>query len=272
MDDPDRAGESSRPLFRPAVYEDLAQGEHDLRRAFERAPSGVALAGTELISAAQPSEALYVLRRGWACRVRVWPDGRRAIPEIHLPGDLVGLGAALRARPADAVVTVEPVTFRALDAADVARLLTRPSTGAYLAWLAGEAQLRAERRADLIARFGARQRIAAMLLDFYERLRRRELIKAASYNLPLKQQQIGDHLGLTVVHVNRTLRQLREQKVAILDRHVVMIRDMERLRNLANDDFGTTSERAATDDGTPIGQPSRTPASAGAAGEPGAED
>jgi DNA-binding transcriptional regulator LsrR (DeoR family) len=47
------------------------------------------------------------------------------------------------------------------------------------------------------------------------------LIARPTFNLPLTQDQIGDHLGLTMVHVSRTLRRLREDKVALVDRQVV---------------------------------------------------
>jgi CRP-like cAMP-binding protein len=249
------------------VYEDLAQGERALRRAFERAASRIAPAGTELVSPERPSGELYDLRRGWACRVRELPDGRRVIPEIHAPGDLVGLDAAMRTRPASAVVTLEPATVRALDAQAVSRLLMLPSSAVYLAWLMSEAQLRAERRADMIARFEARERIAAMLLDLYDRLGRRELIQTTSYNLPLTQQQIGDHLGLTVVHVNRTLRQLREEKIVAVDSHVVMIRDLARLRQLASGEVGSGSEAAMVSATTFFERLSRRPLSERQGGE-----
>ena len=49
----------------------------------------------------------------------------------------------------------------------------------------------------------------------------------------LSQEQIGDHLGLTLVHVNRTLRRLREERIALVDRQVVIIQDIDRMRQLA---------------------------------------
>jgi DNA-binding transcriptional regulator LsrR (DeoR family) len=76
-------------------------------------------------------------------------------------------------------------------------------------------------------------RICVLLLDIHDRLRRRGLINRPTFNLPLTQEQIADHLGLTLVHVNRTLRRLREQKLVIVDRQVVIIMDMEQLRSLA---------------------------------------
>src|SRR5436305_1968420 len=59
------------------------------------------------------------------------------------------------------------------------------------------------------------------------------LIRRMTYNLPLTQEQIADHLGLTLVHVNRTLRRLREERIVLVDRQVVIIMNLERLREFA---------------------------------------
>jgi Crp-like helix-turn-helix domain len=52
-------------------------------------------------------------------------------------------------------------------------------------------------------------------------------------SLPLTQEQIADHLGLTLVHVNRTLRRLREERIALVDRQTVVILVFDRLRECA---------------------------------------
>jgi CRP/FNR family transcriptional regulator, anaerobic regulatory protein len=210
-----------RSRCHPALYEDLAQGERELHQMFREAPSRTVPAGTVLVTPDRQSQSLYMLHRGWACRVREWPDGRSIIPEIYVAGDLIGFETALRMRPDDEVAAIQPVTVQVLEADIVPTLFARRSTATYLAWLIGETQRRAERRAE-------------MLVDLHERLRRRDLVTAGSFNLPLTQQQIADHLGLTVVHVNRTLRLLREEKVAIVDKHVVILHDMTRLRLLAS--------------------------------------
>src|SRR5690349_5083813 len=116
------AGERNRTLCRPSLHEELAAGERDLRRAFDAAESRIVPAGAALISLGRPSEALFRLRRGWACRIAEWPDGRRVVREIHCPGDIIGLGAALRASSADTVVAAEALTVRALDVGIVAEL------------------------------------------------------------------------------------------------------------------------------------------------------
>ena len=96
-----------------------------------------------------------------------------------------------------------------------------------------EARRRSVELAVRIARLEALERIGAMLIDLYDRQRRRRLIARSSYNLHLTQQQIGDHLGLTGAHVNRVLRWLSHEDIALVKGYVVIIRDMPRLRRLA---------------------------------------
>ena len=74
-----------------------------------------------------------------------------------------------------------------------------------------------------------------MVLDFYKRLSSRRLITSMLYNLPLTQNQIGSYLGLTVVHVNRVLRSLRDESVVNLEKYCVTILNLEQLTKLAQD-------------------------------------
>ena len=79
----------------------------------------------------------------------------------------------------------------------------------------------------------ARGRLAMMSLDFYIRLSRRKLITGQIFNLPLTQIQIGNYLGLTVVHINRVLLSLRDDRIINLDRHCVTIIDLARRTSFA---------------------------------------
>src|SRR5262249_14259672 len=76
-------------------------------------------------------------------------------------------------------------------------------------------------------------RIAAVVLDIYERLRRRDLVSRPTFNLPLTQEQLADYLGITMVHVSRTLRRMREEGLLLMDRQVVIITDLDALRHAA---------------------------------------
>ena len=109
------------------------------------------------------------------------------------------------------------------------QLMADRSTAIYVAWLLGQRQRRADRLLAAITGLDARGRLAMMVLDFYARLRRRKLITGSMYNLPLTQLQIANYLGLTVVHINRTVRSLRDEQIVTLEKNCVTILDLERL-------------------------------------------
>jgi CRP/FNR family transcriptional regulator, anaerobic regulatory protein len=83
-----------------------------------------------------------------------------------------------------------------------------------------------------------------MLIDLYDRLRRRRLIAPSTFNLHLTQQQIGDHLGLTKEHVNRVLGSFARENIAFVERHVVIIRDMPRPQRLARGEEAIEARRS----------------------------
>ena len=123
------------------------------------------------------------------------------------------------------------------------QLMADRPTALYVAWLLGQRQRRADRLLAAITGLSARGRLAMMMLDFYARLRRRRLITGSMYNLPLTQLQIGNYLGLTVVHINRTVRSLRDEQIVTLEKNFVTILDFERLTVLA-ESRGTASSSA----------------------------
>jgi CRP/FNR family transcriptional regulator, anaerobic regulatory protein len=72
-----------------------------------------------------------------------------------------------------------------------------------------------------------------LLLDLHGRLHHAGLANGDAFRMPMTQQEIGDHLGLTLVHVNRVLRRLREAGIVTVQRGMVWVEEMERLANLA---------------------------------------
>jgi CRP-like cAMP-binding protein len=205
----------------------------ELRQLFRTSPVLTAAADATLIGRDQPVRSLYLLRRGWACRIRGLSQGRRSILDVYLPGDLVGFDTALLHHAPDEVVMLTHGAAQPLDAGRVLpALFANPRLALCLAWTAGEAQRRIERLATALRRCDAQERIALALVDFYLRLRERQLLSGFSYNLPLTQRQLGDYVGMTAIHVNRVLRNLRVAKIVVVENHVVMITDLARLMQL----------------------------------------
>lgn len=222
------------PVYAAAASEDLLTGTQLLRRAFTATPMHIATRDAVIVAAEDPSPPALLFHRGFAYRSFSMPDGRRSIVDILVPGDIAGMDHAVLGGGNHEIVAASAVSYRQLSAGEVRELMVNPQIALRVLALAGETRWRADRHMTAITRFDARGRIAALLLGIYDRLRRRELILRPSFNLPLTQDQLADHLGITMVHVSRTLRRMREERIVLVDRQVVIILDLEALRLAAS--------------------------------------
>ena len=215
-------------------------GMRRLRGAFLEAESRSVEAGAMVISPHQSDPPAFLIGRGFAYSATILANGRRAITDIHLPGDIVGIENVMMGRTSHAaVVAADNLHFRPLSAAVIRHLMADPHVPMSILELAGEARRRADQHMVGLSRLDARERLCAFLLRIYERLWRRNLITRRTFALPLTQEEIADHLGLTMVHVSRTLRRLREERLVIVNRRVVIILDMDGFREVAS---GLTSD------------------------------
>ena len=174
-----------------------------LMKAFELYPAGLN------VSSLGPTPRLKWIVTGWACEVRVLPDSRRQIFSFLLPGDV------LLARPIHAKRPCSVVALTRLECVDVDQLLASATEGprARLAdAMATAADINEERKFEHIVRLGqhsAAERVVHLMLDLRDRLAEVGLVRGDTFRLPLTQEHLADALGLSVVHVNRTLRALR---------------------------------------------------------------
>ncbi|MDX2274107.1 MAG: helix-turn-helix domain-containing protein [Hyphomonadaceae bacterium] len=76
-------------------------------------------------------------------------------------------------------------------------------------------------------------RIARLVLDLEALMRSRSLATSDTFDLPLRQEDIADALGLTTAHVNRTMAQLRSSKTLEITGGMATIMDREELERIA---------------------------------------
>jgi CRP/FNR family transcriptional regulator len=215
-----------------ALYDELALGRRKLSTIFGSSLPRTINAGG--ILAAAGASGIYQLRTGWACQFREFGNDGRSIVDVYLPGDMIGLDTILGTRRLEELLTLTALTIEEIPAEDaLMKLMADRPTALYIAWLLGQRQRRTDRLRAAISCLDARGRLAMLLLDFYKRLRRRRLISGSIYDLPLTQIQIGQYLGLTVMHINRVLRALRDEQIVNLEKHCVTILDLNRLAILA---------------------------------------
>jgi CRP-like cAMP-binding protein len=218
-------------LNNPApLHDELALGRRKLSAIFNSSPPRPLTAG-ELLAGADPAIGSIIFDPDGRVILRI--AGEQSSMSI-CPGDVIGLDAVVRSRPLEEILTLTAATVEAIPGEDaLIELMADPPTALYITYLLGQRQRRMDRLLAAISCLDARGRLAIMLLDLYKRLRRRKLISTPTYNLPLTQVQIGNYLGLTVVHINRVLRSLRAEQIVNVEKHSVMILDFERLANLA---------------------------------------
>lgn len=205
--------------FAPLDGEDL-ELLHGLRSADRCAP------GRTIHSPSSPYPRLRFLLSGWAARQRLLTDGRRQILSLVLPGDAIGLGEL--DRPANGVSVVALTACETIDAPFVAAGAVMRGSPTLSAALAGAEALDQWLMVEQVVRLGRRtalERSAHLLLEIDFRLSLAGLRSGDRFSMPLTQEVLSDVLGLSVVHVNRTLLQLRRQKwIDLHNRQVELLR------------------------------------------------
>lgn len=158
----------------------------------------------ELFSEGRPIGSALLVLEGWAARVRQLPDGRRQLISFGLPGDILGFYQLEEALASTTVAALTSVTVCPLpDGTHIPTLAQAYAVSRAL----DEAYLIAQ--VTRIGRFNAHERIIDLLLEFYERLSMSGLAADGRYHIALTQEAISDALGLTSVHINRTLQSMR---------------------------------------------------------------
>jgi len=240
-----RRARAAQPSPRSSPNPELTLGGRKLSAAFSASPRRSFNRKDPLTAAGYRT--IFRLRAGWAAHYCNLFDSDDVIIDVYVPGDVIGLETVFTAQQVIDVLMLTSATLEMLPAQNgfLDLILDRP-TSIYMLWLLGQRQRRVERRLAANMRFEPRARLALMVLDFYARLRRRGLITGLTYNLPMTQNQIGDYLGLSAVHVNRVLRSLREDCVVNLERSCVTILNLERLTTLAHGREVVTSALTST--------------------------
>jgi CRP/FNR family transcriptional regulator len=212
--------------------EDLCTGSRFIREAFLASTIRYARHGSMLVRVGDVNPPVLLIRSGFAVQSCILPNSRRAILDVLIPGDICGLDHTLAPRPFEELTAVDQIACSALAPAAFRTLLSQPQAALRIMALVMQVNRRLERIAAMMGRFDARVRICTFLLDIHDRLRRRGLISTPKYRLPLTQEQIGDHLGMTFIYVNRTLRRLRQEGLILIDQRFVTIPDPDHVRVL----------------------------------------
>jgi len=173
-------------------------------------------AGHELIAAGALLDSPAFLLSGWVCRSVSLPDGRRQILDFYIAGDLVGYCSRPSSRAKASYVCLTNATCASATEL-VARTHDQPQRypGLSAAWRAIEDEVE-QRLIDQIVCTGrmlAHERMLHLIGDLSRRHRRAGLGSSDGFIMPLTQETLGDAVGLSTVHVNRILQQMRRERI-----------------------------------------------------------
>lgn len=175
-----------------------------------------------------------IVAEGWCYTYKLLRDGRRQIVQFHLPGDVVNPYAFFGLRAPCSVRTLTPLSCATLDSSIWDNLAyVSPELSRRLSWQFGESTVHYEHVLSL-GRRNAYERMAHLLLAFWHRLSVVGRTEGWSYSFPVKQEHLADHLGLSIVHVSRTLTELRKDRLLRIERGSVFLDQPERLMEVGD--------------------------------------
>jgi CRP-like cAMP-binding protein len=155
-----------------------------------------------------------LLLDGILCRYKDLRNGQRQITELHVAGDFADLHSFTLKRLDHSVMSLTPCRVATIPHANLTEITERFSHLTRLYWFATNLDAAVHREWELsLGRRTARAKLATLFCELFVRLEIVGLVKDLSYALPLTQSDLGDCTGLTNVHVNRTLKELRTSEL-----------------------------------------------------------
>ena len=226
------------PAFRPFTAEELEfVQQFKMGELIVEAGSSIFLEGSD-------SPHVYTLLEGWALRYRMLESGRRQVLNFSLPGDLVGLQGALFGKMLHSVQALTPVRLCVFSRQRLWELYQKYSGLAFdLTWIASREESILAEHLTYVGQRNALERLAYIIMHMMERCRKLGLVKNDTLVAPVTQQDLGDAMGLSIVHTNKTLRRLVATGAIEWRRSEIIVRNSAELARLASYEKRETQPR-----------------------------
>lgn len=229
--------------------------EHDMTIAREWLGDRRKLSrGKSIRREGDPVHGVFFLLDGWVGSSVMLRGGKRQITKINLPGDMLGFPSLALSKAGETLEAMTDITFCAIPNSAIGRMFAvAPRLTAAMFLSSQLEQVGLMQSLSWVGAASAIGRVTTFLLDLHERLSAAQLVVDGGFDFPITQQQIGEFLGLTPVHVNRTFRRLDETGYLVRGRGRMIIKDATGLRRLT---AGPTPEKAEHHAWERLGKPS----------------
>jgi CRP-like cAMP-binding protein len=215
------------------AYARLSQDERAALAAVSRVKTRAAPRHDLIREGDRPTVVRLVLS-GWACRYKTTPDGQRQIVGLFIPGDFCDLNVYVLRQMDHSISAITAVQVAEISPEQIEALMDQhPRITRSLWWHElVNASIQREWLLNIGAR-GAYERLAHLLAEMFFRMRAVGLADGDSCDFPLTQNDLGDVTGLTSVHINRTLQELRRERLVELQSKRLRIPDLPALMQAA---------------------------------------
>lgn len=192
-----------------------------------------AAAGQDILSPGNSSEHVRIILSGWLARYKMLEDGRRQVVSFILPGDTCDAFGHLLHNADHSIVTLTGVTYAELDRKRFDELIAIDQGLAEAFWCETMVALSSAREWVVnVGRRVALERVAHLLCEIVERLRCVDLLDGNSCAFPITQMDLADATGLSIVHLNRTLQELRGSGLIVLRDRTLKVLDPMMLQSV----------------------------------------
>lgn len=192
-------------------------------------------ASTYVIREGQHPRRCAFLLEGYTFRQKLTINGQRAIVGLQVPGDFVDAQNLFLTESDHDVLALTRTIVADIEIADLRRLAdTQPAINHAL-WRANLVEASISREWLLnVGRRDSHERVAHLLCEMSARLEAAGYARELTYELPMTQEQFGDALGLTSVHINRVFKVLEKRGLIRRQKREVAIADWQQLRHMAD--------------------------------------
>ncbi len=221
------------PVRQLSMYQAIPDSQLDIVQQY-RAEQRSLPAKTHLYHQGDKHTNTYTLFSGWVMLYKTLSNGGRQVLRYALPGDFLSFQPDMTGPMTHSAQTLTDSTLCVFPRQNLLEMFHKhPELAVQIAWITARDMTLGHEYLVNVGRKNARERLAFLFLELFHRMRMHVPELGNTMPFPMTQEDIADTVGLTLVHVNRTLRSLRQEGLVKLAHHSLTILDYPALSELA---------------------------------------
>ncbi len=219
-----------------ASYVSLGEGEiHAVSALYKRRRKFAP--GIELVHQGEIDQSAFIMAEGWAFSYKILAEGQRQIVNFQIPGDFLGVRSMLFRTSDHSVEPITPIEASEVTKSELFQTFSKtPRLATAVLWAVSRDEAMVVEHLVGVGQRPAAERTAHLLLELGARLKLVGMGDKTGFACPLTQYHLADALGMTPVHVNRVLREIREAGLITFQNRRVSFDDYEGLVDFADFD------------------------------------